>query len=79
MKQEELLQLKNKIEKLKVDNAEKKGRRKQLVSDLKNKWGCGSLKEAKNKLKKMEHEIKTVGEDISKRVEEIEEELNGTF
>ncbi len=76
MTTEELLELKEKIEKSKTQVSELEGRKKQLFSDLEKNWKCKTLKEAEKKVESMQEEINEMNEDIQEKTNALEEQLD---
>jgi chromosome segregation ATPase len=73
MKPDELLDLKDEIEKAKQDLSEFKGQQKALMTQLKSEWGCISIEQAEKKLSDMDDELALLDSQIEKGIKEIEE------
>ena len=73
MGQEDLLQLKEKIDKAKEKSSELKGQLKGLTKELKDDWQCDTIKQAEEKVQQMETEVTKLNEKIKKSVTELEE------
>ena len=76
MDQQDLLDLKEKIDQVKEKASELKGRLQGLMKDLKDDWQCDTVEQAEKKIKLMETEVEKINEKIKKGVEELEEEYN---
>ena len=76
MKPEELLELKEKIDKSKTDVAELEGRKKQLYETLKKDWKCDTLKQAETKVNSMQDDIDEKNEAINEKTNALEEQLD---
>jgi hypothetical protein len=50
MKEEEYKKLKREVETAKAEAERAAGAKQQLLAQLKQEWGCGSIEEAENKL-----------------------------
>lgn len=69
----QLESLKQKITSAKEEVSELKGKKSNLMSNLKDKWGCNSLKEAKEKLKTFSEERHQLQQEIDDKINELEE------
>jgi SMC interacting uncharacterized protein involved in chromosome segregation len=78
MKEKELLQLKAKIETAEQSVQQLKGRKKELLVQLKEDFKCNDLKQSKAKRKELENELETIKEKFESKVAEIEKKYNGT-
>jgi uncharacterized phage infection (PIP) family protein YhgE len=67
-----LLKLKQKIDDAKQTSSELKGQQTALMQQLKTEYKCNSLKEAQEKLKKMDEEIETINTQIDEGLKELE-------
>lgn len=74
MKREDLLELKEKIEKGQKELAEIKGQKTMLMQQLKKDFGCATLKEAEKLLSRQTKDIEKLNEDVNKGMEELENE-----
>lgn len=74
--EEELLDLKKKIDKAKTAVSELKGQQKSLMNQLKTDYGCTTIDQAKKKLSSIEDEITDLQEKIDTGIEEIEKKYN---
>lgn len=77
MKEKELLKLKEK-----VDNAEQavqqlKGRKKELLAQLKKDFNCNTIKEAKAKKKELSSEHEKTQEKLNAKLKEIKNKYDG--
>lgn len=76
MNEQQLLDLKNKIDRSKTKQAELQGRRAGLLEDLKKKWKCNSVEEAKAKLEQLDGEITDLEDKRDKAIEELQEKYD---
>ena len=76
MDQQDLIELKEKIDSAKEKAAELTGRQKGLMKELKDDWGCDTVAQAEKKIEEMETEVTQINEKIKKGVEELEEEYD---
>ena len=76
MEQQDLLELKEKIDKAKEKSSELKGELKSLAMELKDDWQCDTIKEAEKKIETMESEITVLNEKINTGVTKLEEEYD---
>lgn len=76
MQEQELLDLKEEINKAKTEVAELTGKKKQLIKTLKEEWDCDTLKAAQSTLMKSEKSITDLNEQIKTGTEELEERMN---
>ncbi len=74
MDKNELLELKEKIEKSKTKLSELKGRKLTLMDTLEKEWGCKTVKQAERKLDTMKQEIKELETKKEKGIKELEDE-----
>ena len=70
-KAQDLLDLKNRIEKARAEISEAEGALKQLRKQLKEKYDCKDEKEAKKKLVEIEKLLKEFADDLEKGIEKI--------
>jgi hypothetical protein len=75
MTEKDLIELKNKIRtaKSKLDRLE--GQKEHLVGELKNKWDCTSVKDAKKKIQDMQDDVERLQTKIDEGTKELEELL----
>jgi len=73
MTESQLLQKKKQIETTKAELSELKGEEKSLIKQLKEDWQCGSLEEAKKKMKELENNAKELDEKIQIKTEQLEQ------
>jgi len=73
---EDLLKMKERIESEKLKKAKLEGQLESLEKELSEKFGCESLEEAENKLKKLEDEIQSETSFIEKSVLKLKEKFN---
>jgi predicted nucleic acid-binding Zn-ribbon protein len=73
MTEQQLLDLKERVEDAKTQVAELNGQQTALMNQLKNDWGCKTIEEANTKLKGMENSISILEKKIERGVKELEE------
>ena len=73
MTEQQLLDLKERVEDAKTQVAELNGQQTALMNQLKNDWGCKTIEEANTKLKGMESSISLLEKKIERGVKELEE------
>lgn len=73
LNEQQLLDLKEKVEDAKTQVSELNGQQTALMSQLKNDWGCKTIEEANTKLKGMENSISILEKKIERGVKELEE------
>jgi len=76
MTEQELLDLKQEIIEAKDTATKLQGRKDLLTEQLKEKYGVTTLKQAQEKLKKMEQNLETLRTEIEEATEKLEEKLN---
>jgi hypothetical protein len=76
MNQEDLLDLKQEINKAKEKKAGLLGRKEILVEQLKARYGVSTPAKASAKLQSMEQEIESMDDEIQEATEKLEEQLN---
>jgi len=76
MTEQGLLDLKQEINEAKDKSTKLQGRKDLLVEQLKEKYNVTTLKQAKEKLKKMEQSLETLHVQIEDATEKLEEKLN---
>lgn len=76
MTEQELLNLKEKVDKAKTTVSELTGQLNALKKQLKDNWDCKTIEEAEEKLKNMEKNISILEKKIDKGVKELEEKYN---
>jgi peptidoglycan hydrolase CwlO-like protein len=74
--EQQLLDLKEKIADAKTEVSELTGQQTALMKQLKDDYGCKTIKEAEAKLKEMEDSIASIDKKIAKGVKELEELYN---
>jgi predicted transcriptional regulator len=72
MKESELLELKQEFPQIRQEASELKGENKSILKQIKNEWGCKSIKEVKALVKKLEKENTTIERDIKEGLEELD-------
>lgn len=76
MNKQELLDLKEDIDKAKDKVNRLEGRKEHLLQELEEEWECESVEEAKGKLSDMKGEIDDMNKQIKKDTEKLEEEYD---
>ena len=76
MDQQDLLELKEKIDQAKEKSSELKGQLQGLSKELKDDWQCDSVAQAEKKIETMETEITALNDKIKKGVEKLEEDYD---
>ena len=76
MKTEDLIELQEEIEERKTQKAQLEGERNAIMKQLKDEWGCTTIKKAQDLIEKKEKEMKTLEQEIADGLEEIETTLN---
>lgn len=76
MKEQDLLNLKKKVEESKQKVSELRGHQNALMKQLKDDWKCKSVENAEKKLKSMKTEIERLDESIEEGIKEIEEKYD---
>ena len=76
---EQLLALKDKIERGKTKLSELKGQKTQQLETLLEEWDCRSVEEAETKLTKLEKELETLEIEIEEDVVELKEKYPDLF
>jgi len=74
--EEELLDLKKKIEKAKISVSELKGQQKSLMNQLKTEYGCTTIEQAEKKLASIDKEIAGLDKEINDKIEVISKKYN---
>lgn len=72
MTEQQLLQLKRKVDEAKTTVSELQGQQKAQMKQLSDEWGCKTLDAAIEKGKQMNAEIETLTKQIEKGIEELE-------
>lgn len=72
MTENDLLQLKKKVDEAKTKVSELTGHKTALLKQLKDDWKCDSIEEAEKKLKLMNKEIENISQQIETGIEELE-------
>jgi glutamine synthetase type III len=75
MDKEDLLDLKNKIEKSKTTVAELTGQQKSQMNQLKETFGCTTIEDAEEKLETIKKSISKLDTQIEEGLEKLEEQL----
>lgn len=75
MSEKKLLELKEKIDTAKSKVNKLEGQKEHLMGELKNEWGCNSVKDAKKKLSDLKEKSQSYQDKIDEGIEELEEIL----
>lgn len=78
MTEHELLQLKEEIDEAKELQSKLEGQREALLQQLKEEYGCSTIKQAEKLLTKMEKDIETMSDEIQDGLDLLEKEYYGT-
>ena len=78
MNEKELLNLKKKIDAAESSEQQLKGRKKELLVQLKDDFECETTKEAKTKKKELETELNKVKSKLETKLDEIKAKYNGS-
>lgn len=73
MNEHQLIDLKKKIDSFKQKQSELKGKKKALMEQLLNTYGCKTLEQAEQKVEQLQKEIDKLEEEKEKGIKEIEE------
>lgn len=73
MNEKQLLELKEQIDTAKDEVKELEGRKKYLLQQLKEDWGCKTLDEAEEKLDDLKEEVQTIKDKIDEGTNKLEE------
>lgn len=73
MTEQDLVNLKRKIESSKQKQSELKGKKKALLENLQSTFGCKTIEEAEKKAKSLEKEIAKLEKEKEDGIKEIEE------
>jgi flagellar biosynthesis chaperone FliJ len=77
MTEKEILKLRDKVESAEQSVQQLKGRRKELLAQLREDFKCDTNKQAKEKRKELISKLNTIQEKIEKKLDEIEKKYNG--
>jgi len=75
MKENELIALKQEIEEAKEQRSKLQGQVEALMGQLKDDYGCDTLKKAEKLLTDMEKELATLSNEIQVGLDELENEF----
>lgn len=78
MNNKELLKLKAKVDAAQESAQQLKGRKKELLAQLKEDFDCSNSKEAKQKRKQLEKEKEALEIKLAEKIKIINEKYNGT-
>ena len=73
----ELQELKNKMERVKIDLGKKEGEKEAILCDLKENFGVKSIDEAYDKFDELDKKVEEMKKEKEKLVSEIDEKLKG--
>ena len=73
MTEQQLVDLKRKIDTSKQKQSELKGKKKALMENLLNTWACKTVEEAVKKAEEYKKQVEDLGTEIAKATKEIEE------
>ena len=73
MTEQQLVDLKKKIDTFKQKQSELKGKKKALLENLQSTFGCKTVEEAEKKANELQKEIESLEKDKVKGIKEIEE------
>lgn len=73
MDKNQLLELKNQIEKASQEVNKLEGRKEHLLQQLEKDWECKTIPQARKKLEKMKEQIKELEQKIKEGISELEE------
>jgi len=76
MTEQDLLDLKEKVDAAKTAVSELTGQKTALMKQLKDDWDCSTIEEAEEKITSMEERISTLDKKIKKSTEELEAKIN---
>jgi hypothetical protein len=72
MTEQQLLDLKKKVDRAKTTVSELEGQRKAQMKQLSDDWGCKTVEAAEKKVESMSNDIETLDKQIKKGIEELE-------
>lgn len=73
MTEKDLLKLKEEIDEAKEKFLQLKGQRDALLQQLKENWGCNSIKEGNKLLEDMKKEVESLNAEIVEGIDKLEE------
>lgn len=76
MEEQELFELKERIDKAKSKVSELKGRQQYLMGELTKQYNCKTIEAAETKAQKIEDEIVQLNQKITEGTKELEEKYN---
>lgn len=76
MNKDKLLELRDQIDQAKEQINQLEGRKKYLMQQLSDQWGCQTVKEAKKKLENLESEVVDLDSKIKQGIQSLEEEYD---
>jgi hypothetical protein len=74
---QQLLQMKEQIDKAGKKDAELKGQLKEQLSRLKKEFDCTSMEEGEKKLDKLQQDLKKKQDILSKGIAKLQEKMEG--
>jgi hypothetical protein len=75
-KEQDLLEIKEQIERAKSNASELEGRKTLLLEQLDNNWKCKTAEEGAKKVKKLEKELEELEKKIADAIKELEEKYD---
>ena len=71
----DLMTIKRKVDEAKEELAERRGKERTLLEQLKERWDCNSVSEAEKKLKSMNSELIKMEKDLDADTKKLNEKL----
>ena len=76
MTRNELLELKETIEKEKVSKIQNQTKLDSLTEEMKEKWGCETIEDAKNKIQELDKEISETYEILKEQLDDVDNSVS---
>lgn len=76
MDKDELLELKERIDKAKTKVSQLEGRKETLLQQLQDDWECDTVEEAEEKLEELESEAEALEEKIQEGIKHLKEKYD---
>lgn len=76
MNKQELLEIKNTIEEAKKEVSELQGKKKYLLQELNEQWGCKSIEDGLHKIAEMEKQVAEIEEKIDNKIRMLKNEYD---
>lgn len=76
MNEQELLKIKEQIEEAKGEVSELQGRKKYLLQELKENWGCKTVDEAFEKIELLKKQVEDIENKIATEVGKLKNEYD---